>query len=346
MKGFVFEGPGEVHLRDVPEPRLDDQHDAIVAVEATGVCGTDLRIVGTPPLLAGRPGAVLGHEIVGRVIEAGSKVGVAPGVRVVIEPNVVCGSCAYCFEGRSNLCRSLRHLGTHLPGGFAERVVVPGTCLVPIPDRMPLAQAILAEGLACVLNATRRAELHPGKTAVVFGAGPIGMLFLAVLRSAGLSRVVVTELSPARAVIARQRGALATVIADNVDVPEAVHSLLPEGADLVIDTVGTLLADAIETVRPGGRIIVFGLADEAEVVIRPTLIAKREISIQGSYITHGLFHPALRLLESGQLDVDDLLAQVFPLDRIDDAFALALQRGAAIKVAVGTMSSSGEASSV
>ncbi|MEI7743820.1 MAG: alcohol dehydrogenase catalytic domain-containing protein [Chloroflexota bacterium] len=334
MRGLVFEGIGQINLRDIPDPRVEDPHDVVVAVEATGICGTDLRLVSDPPLLKGTPGSVLGHEIVGHVIDAGSNAGIAVGTRVVLEPNVVCHSCAACFDGRFNLCSNLRHLGTHIPGGFADKVALPGSCCIPIREDMSLERAVLTEGLACVLNATRRADLHPGRSAVIFGAGPIGRLFLAVIKAAGMTDIVVTEISPERARQARERGAIATFDPADGPIPEQIATVLPDGADLVVDTVGMLFHDALEVVRKGGRILEFGLADEAVLPVRPVLIAKKEVTIQGSYLTHGYFHPAVRLLSNPAFDVDGMLGKVFTLDRVMDGFEVALQRGADIKIAI------------
>jgi threonine dehydrogenase-like Zn-dependent dehydrogenase len=334
MRGLVFEGPGQIEVREIPDARVEDPHDVVIEVEATGICGTDLRVVAVPPLLKAHPGAILGHEIVGRVVEAGPRAGIAPGVRVVLEPNVVCGACPRCLEGRSNLCRSLLHLGMTLPGGFANRVALPGACCVPIPEDLPITRAVLAESLACVVNGLRKVDLHPGGSVVIFGAGPIGLLFLATVRAAGVKNVVVTEVTAPRIAIAKARGATTLIDANDGSVSSRIHEILPDGADVVIDTVGWLLADAIETVRKGGTILVFGVADDVEVAVQPTLLVKKEINVRGTYLTHGGFELALAMLGSDAYDFDGLVTDVFPLDQIQTGFDLAAQRGASLKVAV------------
>lgn len=332
MLSAVFAGEGRLVMEERAVPALSRADDVLLAVEACGICGTDLQILNVPPGHPATPGTIMGHEFVGRVEAVGSAVGnLAPGRRVIVDPDPKCGTCGPCRAGRPASCLNLVALGVFRDGALASHVVAPASAVHPIADAVPARIAALAEPLACVVNGTRKAAARPGESVVIFGAGAIGCLFLAVFRAAGCGPVVVVEPAPERAAVARSMGA------DEVVAPDGLEGLmrrrLPEGADIVVDAVGDQLGSAIDTAAMAGRIVVFGMNSNARPAIPQVRITERSLTIMGTYITDFTFPEAIRLLESGRLLVEPMIGAVLPLARIDEGFAL-LRSGAAVKVVI------------
>jgi (R,R)-butanediol dehydrogenase/meso-butanediol dehydrogenase/diacetyl reductase len=334
VRAAVFAREGVVEVRDVPEPSIVRDDDVIVRVAACGICGSDLRALAVPPQMRFDEGVVMGHELVGEVVDAGPAAADLLGLRVVVLPNIHCGRCAYCKAGQVDRCDHFEHLGATRDGAFAERMVVPAAFVHLVPDGLSDDVAALAEPLACVLNGTTRAGLRPGTSTVVLGAGPIGLLFVVVAKAAGAHPIIVSEPSEERARRALEAGA--DVIVDPTreriaDVARAHTGGL--GAEVVIDALGSLLGDALDSLRKGGKAIVFGLDDRARNEIAPSQIASRELSIEGVYITKGTFPLALRLLAERTEEFARLITDRVPLDEVSSGVA-AMREGRAIKVLV------------
>lgn len=330
MRAAVFHGDGRfsIEARPIPEP---SPGDVLIEVEACGICGSDVQILNVPPGHPATPGVVLGHEFVGHVRALGEGVRDLPlDLRVVVDPDPKCGACGPCRAGRPANCERIVALGVYRDGALARFVTTPANTCHPIDDGVPAELAALVEPLACVINATNRAALRPGERAVVFGAGAIGCLFTAVLRAAGAGRIVVVEPSPDRAPVARAVGA------DEVVTPagwtEAAGDLMPGGADVVVDAVGSQFAAAIAAAAMGGRVALFGMNQNARPAIHQVEITEKGLSIFGTYITNFTFPAAIRLIESG-LDLRPLLSAVLPLERLADGIA-GIRSGTAVKVVI------------
>jgi 2-desacetyl-2-hydroxyethyl bacteriochlorophyllide A dehydrogenase len=344
VKAAVFAREGTVEIQDVPEPTLSNDRDVIVRVVVCGICGSDIRALHVPPLMQFTEGVVMGHEFVGEVVQAGRASSHLVGKRVVAVPNVHCGRCAYCKANEVHHCENFEHLGATVDGAFAELCVVPGELTHLVPDELDSDVAALAEPLACVLNATQRARWMPGSPAVILGAGPIGLLFVIVAKAAGAYPVIVSEPSSARAESARQAGADVVVDPTVEPLREAVRAATDGlGAHVVVDAVGTLLDSALECLRKGGQILIFGLDDTARTTIAPSLIATRELSIEGSYITRGTFPLALALLTERQAQFRALITDRVELDDVAEGVA-AMRVGRAVKVLVRPPAKPGVAS--
>lgn len=330
MLAAVFAGEGRLVLEDRPRPALAAADDIVIEVEACGICGTDLQILREPPGHPATPGTILGHEFVGRVVEAGPEAGVALGTRVVIDADPKCGVCDPCRAGRPASCLDVVALGIFRDGALASHVVAPGSAAYPIAESVPAAVASLVEPLACVVNGTRRAAARPGESALIFGGGAIGCLFLAVLRASGCRPVVVVEPVPQRAAVARALGADAVVSPD--ELPEAMVGHLPGGADIVVDAVGSQLPACIEGAAMGARVILFGMNDNARPPVHQVDITLKSLAILGSYISNFTFPEAVRLLETG-LPVAPMISAVLPLVEAADGFEQ-LRSGGATKVVI------------
>ena len=186
MTAAVFKGNGQLAVEEVPVPELQKPDDVILRVEAASVCGTDVHILDVPPGHPATEGAILGHEFVGEVVSCGEAVGhLEKGDKVVVAPNISCGTCIYCRKNKANLCVNMTTLGIFIDGGFAEYCRAPASALHPYSRNLPPDKAVLAEPLSCVVNAVKKVDVVPGQSVLILGAGPIGQLFIDVLKANG-----------------------------------------------------------------------------------------------------------------------------------------------------------------
>ncbi len=331
MRAAVYEGEGRLVVRDVPDP-VPAADEVMIEVEACGVCGSDVQIISVPPGHPSTPPVVIGHEFVGWVRATGSAVhDVAIGARVVVDPDPKCGACDPCRSGRPANCVNIVALGVYRDGALARYVTTPADSVYPISTDVPAELAALVEPLACVVNGTNRAAIRPGESAVVFGAGAIGCLFIAVLRASGAGRIVAVEPSAHRAPVARAVGA------DVVVTPEEWVAqrteLMPGGAEVVVDAVGSVLPQAIEAAGMGARVVMFGMNGNARPEVHQVEIVEKGLAILGSYISNFTFPAAIRLVESGRLNLAPMITATVPLE---DAVAgiARIRSGEAVKIVI------------
>jgi threonine dehydrogenase-like Zn-dependent dehydrogenase len=331
MRAAVYEGEGRLVVRDVPDP-TPAPDEVLIEVEACGVCGSDVQIINVPPGHPSTPPVIIGHEFVGWVRAVGSAVrDVAIGGRVVVDPDPKCGACDSCRAGRPANCMNIVALGVYRDGALARYVTTPANTVNPISADVPAELAALVEPLACVVNGTNRAAIRPGESAVVFGAGAIGCLFIAVLRASGAARIVAIEPSPHRAPVALAVGA------DVVVTPEEWSArrleLMPRGADVVVDAVGSVLPQAIEAAAMGARVVIFGMNGNARPAVHQVEIVEKGLAILGSYISNFTFPAAIRLVESGQLNLAPMITATIPLDETVAGIGR-IRSGEAVKIVI------------
>ncbi len=332
MLAAVFKGSGVVDLEEVPEPVVEHGDDVIIDVEACGICGSDLQILNVPPGHPADAGVVMGHEFIGRVSALGADVeGLRVGQRVTADPDPKCGVCGPCRAGRPASCENVRALGIFRDGALARFVKAPADAVFPLSDAPPTRVAALIEPLACVVNGVNKANPRPGESAVIFGAGAIGCLFLAMFKAAGATPVIVVEPQDARAAVASAVGADAVVHSD--DLAERQKELLPHGADIVVDAVGSQFGAAVEHAALGGRIVLFGQNQTARPPIHQYTITERSLTVLGSYVTAFTFPTAIRLVEGGSLLLTPIVTHVLPLGRLAEGLDL-LRSGDATKVVI------------
>jgi len=334
MLAAVFEGNGRLELKEFPVPRLERADDVLLEVEAASICGTDIQILKVPPGHPATPGAILGHEYVGRVLEAGKDcIAVKPGDKVAVDPNITCGSCRFCQSGRHNMCENMTTLGIFINGGFAKYNVAPAGQLYPYSPDLEPELAVFAEPLSCVVNAFQKIQVFPGETAVVLGAGPIGQYFIQLCAIAGAGKVIVSEPQEMRRNFARQSGATRVIHPENEDVEKIILSETQGGADVVIDAVGFLADLAIRLACRGARIMLFGQNATARTTIAQNHITRNELTIFGSYIAKHTFPSALRILESKRLKLKPLITHRLKLPEIQKGME-AMRSGQAMKVII------------
>lgn len=332
MRAAVLHGPRDLRVQSAPVPTAG-AGEVVVRVALAGLCGTDYRIwTGDRPVAYPR---VMGHEFVGRVTAVGPGVtGLREGHRVVVEPNYSCGVCPLCVEGNRNLCLARTAVGIDVDGCFAELARVPARCVWPAPDGVADDALVVAEPLAVVVRAVRRGGVGAGEATAVVGAGTLGLLALQVLRARG-ARVLVVTRSPRRLELARALGADAVHALAHGPLPDVARAFSGrEGVDCVVETAGTAGAvnDALDLVRPGGRVVLTGLPHDPTPVAFFSVV-RREVTIIGSMIYRDEFPEAIRLLGDGAVQPEPLLTHRFRLAEIDRAFA-AHEDPASIKVAV------------
>lgn len=319
MKALTLTAYNEFAYQDVPDPS-PAADEVLVRVKACGICGSDVHgFDGT----SGRriPPIIMGHEASGEIAAVGEKVSRwKAGDRVTFDSTVYCGGCEYCQKGMVNLCLHRRVLGVSCGdyrqhGAFAEYVAVPERILFAIPEGLTHEQAAFAEPLSIALHAVDRAGAKAGDTALVIGAGVIGLLVLQALKRQGCARVFVSDLNPARLAIARETGADEVFAANACDVvAEMLARTGGEGCDVTMECVGfgPAVATAIDAVCKGGRVgLVGNLAVHCELPLQK--VVTREISLHGSCASSGEYQAAIDALADGSITIAPLLSAVAPL---------------------------------
>jgi L-iditol 2-dehydrogenase len=337
VKAFVKTGrqPGEADVKDVPVT-TPGPGEALLRVASCGVCGSDVHAFRSD---AGfewvRTPVTLGHEFSGIVEAVGPGVTrVSPGDRVVVVAIQGCGRCATCRAGLTQLCPRREAVGLSRDGGMAEYAVMPEQHLVPVPEGLDLTVAALGEPLSVAVHAVNvRADIEPGQKVVVSGPGPIGILcaMVAKLRGAEVLLTGVGQDSESRLPAAEGVG-LRTANLSEVLLEEHLRHSFGEGApDVWIESSGSVraLGSALESVRPGGTIIVVGIYAE-EMLFSPTAAVRRELSLLFSYSsTYADYQESLELLGSGAIDPAPLLSK-YPLEDAPEAFE-AVGKGRTVK---------------
>lgn len=333
MLAAVFAREGVLELQDRPVPQVTAPDEVKIAIEGCGICGTDLHILETPPGHPATPGAIMGHEMLGRIVEVGAGVRARHvGERVAVAPNLTCGTCRMCTAGRSNHCEHFTTLGIFRDGGLAPFCVAPERACFPIAGHVPFEDAIWTEVLSCIVGSVDNVKAMPGETVAVLGGGPAGALHALLFLAAG-ARVIVSDLSDARLDRVAAAGVQRAVNVGRESLPDVVRHETGGGADVVVDCVGTQLDAALGLVRTGGRVSLFGMNSQARPAVRQNTITRNELTIFGSYVGVHTFPRAISLLERAVIRPSVLLSKVLPLEGIHDALA-ALGDGGAMKIAI------------
>lgn len=322
----VVHAAGDLRLEPVPEQE-PGPHDAVVAVEYGGICGSDLSYLrhGASGLSVLRDPLVLGHEVAGHIEALGEAVtGFEVGQRVAVHPATVCGHCRHCTQGQPNLCESVRYLGSaasrpHTQGAFSARTVVPADQLRAVPEGVSTRLAAVAEPLGVAIHAVQRAGDVRGRTVLVNGAGPIGALVVAAARRAGAARVIAADLAPASLGVARRMGAHETVdLAGGAPLPEADVVFEASGAPAAVSAV-------LRSVRRGGTVVQVGNLPAGDIAVSLGALVFREVDYRGTFRFVDEIATALAYLADG-LDVGPLLTHEFAAEDAVEAFRVAGDR--------------------
>jgi L-iditol 2-dehydrogenase len=301
----------------VPEP---GPLDVLVQVAACGICGSDVHGYDGS---SGRriPPLVMGHEAAGTIAAIGAEVnGFSLGDRVTFDSTVYCGACAFCRNGEQNLCDNRQVIGVSCgdysrAGAFAEYVSVPARIVYKLPDNLAFAEAAMLEAVSVALHAVEVSNLKSGETALVLGAGMIGLLTLQAARVAGCSRVFVADIDATRLKLAAELGADKTIAASGADLTQEILRLTEgRGLDVVLEAVGRneTVATAIDCVRKGGVVTLIGNITP-QVTLPLQKVVSRQIRLQGSCASSGEYPEAIALMAAGKIRVKPLITAVAPL---------------------------------
>ena len=319
MKALVLEEVRSLHFRDVPEPEVGI-HDVLVQVKACGICGSDVH--GYDGSTGRRiPPLIMGHEAAGVVAKVGKEVrAFAPGDRVTFDSTVSCGGCAFCKEGKVNLCDDRQVLGVSCReyrrhGAFAEYVAIPDRIVYALPEKLPYEKAAVIEAVSIAVHAAKITEIEEGSTAVVIGAGMIGLLAVQAFRHYGCSKVFAVDLEQSKLDTAKSLGADATFLATDPNLMTKLsHAAGGRGIDIAVEVVGAQksIDTAIDVVRRGGTVTLIGnLSPRVEIQLQS--VVTTQLRLLGSCASAGEYRECIDLMESGEINVDPLLSAVAPL---------------------------------
>jgi len=319
VKALVLTAPSQLEFTDFPDPIPADD-EVLLRIQACGICGSDIH--GWDGSTGRRrPPLIMGHEAAGEIVAIGSHVERwRPGDRVTFDSTISCGACPYCARGEVNLCDHRRVVGVapaeyRQHGAFAEFLAVPARILYALPAGLTYQQAAMVEPVSIAIHAVQRVRLAPNATAVVVGAGMIGLFVIQALRWAGATRIIAVDLADNRLALARELGATDTLRSDLCDVPAEVARLTGgHGADVALEVVGVsaTLNLAIGSVRRGGSVVLVGnLAAKTDFPLQS--VVTRELTLHGTCASAGEYPLCLDLIARGVIRVEPMISAVAPL---------------------------------
>ena len=332
MKALVLTEYKKFELRDVPTPVFGED-EVLIEVKACGICGSDVHVMDGSTGRR-RPPIIMGHEAGGVIAQAGRDVSAwKPGDAVTFDSTIYCGRCWFCRRGQINLCDNRRVLGVSCEqyrqnGAFAEFVAVPQHILYRLPYDLTFERAAMVEALSVAVHAVERTAIHLNDTAVVVGAGMIGLLVIQVLRARGCGRIIAVDIEPGKLELAGKLGASVSLAADKSDLPannstgtmagvpaEVANLTAGRGADVAFEVVGMTptLKTALASLRKGGQLTLVGNVSPAVELPLQSAVT-REITINGTCASCGEYGACLDLIASGKVNVDALITAAAPLE--------------------------------
>lgn len=314
MKALVFQKPYRLDWQEMPEPKAGPG-EAVVETRAVGICGSDLHGY-TGESSRRTPGNPMGHEAAGQVVALGPGVpGEWIGKRVALFPILACGKCDQCLGGCRHRCRNRRFLGNNVVGAMAERLSLPVENLYPLPETLSYVDGTLTEPLAVAIHAVRLAGNLAGRTVLIAGGGPIGLLTLMAAKAQGAKAIALTVRTPARRELALALGAAAAVDPNREGWRREIERGLGTAElDVAFDAAGIqpTFEQCLETVVPGGVIVQIGSWSTLRLNLQQ--LAQREISVKGSFnYTAKEFGEAASWLAAGRVDPAPLVTEIRPL---------------------------------
>ncbi|PZX23103.1 starvation-sensing protein, putative oxidoreductase, Zn-dependent and NAD(P)-binding [Cupriavidus phytorum] len=326
MLSIVVEQPHRMVVRERPNP-CPAEGEVRVRVRLAGICGSDLHIYHGKNPFATYP-RVIGHEFVGHIDAVGSGVGADRiGERVVVDPVISCGQCHACRIGRHNVCQRLQVIGVHRDGGFSQFACVPARNAYTVPDGMPSASAAVIEPFAVAANATHRTGVLPSDVALIYGAGPVGLNLLQVLKRVYGVRTFITDHVDERLALARGCGAEEDEIINTAREPLAralERRGVGGGPTLIYDAVchPAILEEAVAMAAPAGRIGVLGFSAAPSAVPQQALTSK-ELTLYASRLNCAMFPTVIDWIARGLVDPGRIVTHQINFRDVAGAFDLA-----------------------
>jgi len=319
MNALILEDYNQLHYTTAPDPS-PGPGDVLIAVKACGICGSDVHGMDGSTGRR-RPPVIMGHEAAGEIVAVGAEVsGWRAGDRVTFDSTVYCGTCPFCRRGQINLCDNRRVLGVSCEdyrqhGAFADFAAVPQHILYRLPDSLAFDRAALVEPVSIAFHAVNRTPMALNDSAVVFGAGMIGLLVIQALRLAGCGTVIAVDVDGGKLALAKQFGADHGLLASDDNLAGQILDLTGgQGADRAFEAVGiaATVNSAFDAVRKGGSITLVGnLAPEIGFPLQKAVT--REITLYGVCASCGEYPACLDMIARGSIDVAPLMSAVAPL---------------------------------
>ncbi len=325
MKVAVMEGIGKMGYtrRPIPTPKADE---VLVKLEYVGICGSDMHYYETGAIgdYVVEPPFVLGHEPGGTVVEVGSNVKhLKVGDRVALEPGKTCGRCEFCRQGKYNLCPDVVFFATPpVDGVFQEYAAHEAALCFKLPDNVSTLEGALIEPLAVGFHAANQGGAHAGQTAVVMGAGCIGLVSMMALKAQGVSRVYVVDVMAKRLEKALELGADGVINGKEEDAVEAVRRLTGgAGCDLVIETAGTEITtrQAIHMTKKGAVIVLVGYSKSGEMTLPMSLVLDKELTFKTVFRYRHIYPMAIDAVAAGRVNLKGIVTDIFDFEDIQNA---------------------------
>ncbi len=314
MKAAVITKPGSAEIQEVPVPE-PGEHEVLVKVGASGICGTDIHIFRGEYL--GNYPVIPGHEFSGTVEKTGGKTSrIRPGDRVAIEPNVACDNCRACLNNRQNFCENWNGIGVTLPGGMAQYACVPEKAVYQIGD-IPFSWGAFVEPLACVLHGVQKTRFSLSDKVLIIGAGPIGILLSQVIQLQGSCSITQVDKNRSRLALAAECGAGRT--------ESSLESVEEDAFDVVVDATGvlSLMSQTCRFARKGGTVLFFGVPPSTGTVDIPAFtVFEKGLTLLSSYTSVRNSLQAVRLLSKRRIDVSPLVSHILELSEFQKGIEL------------------------
>lgn len=325
MKVAVMEGIGKMGYteRPIPIPKADE---VLVKLEYVGICGSDMHYYETGAIgdYVVKPPFVLGHEPGGIVVEVGSNVKhLKVGDKVALEPGKTCGHCEFCRQGKYNLCPDVVFFATPpVDGVFQEYVAHEAALCFKLPPQVSTLEGALIEPLAVGFHAANQGGAHAGQTAVVMGAGCIGLVSMMALKAEGVSRVYVVDVMAKRLEKALELGADGVINGKEEDAVETVRRLTGgAGCDLVIETAGTEITtrQAVHMTKKGATIVLVGYSKTGEITLPMSLALDKELTFKTVFRYRHIYPMAIDAVAAGRVNLEGIVTDIFDFDDIQNA---------------------------
>jgi L-iditol 2-dehydrogenase len=329
MKAMMLTGIRMMEMRDIPEPQVINPNDVKIKMSVLGICGSDIHYYTQGQIGSQKvqyPFAV-GHEGAGIVVETGKSVKrVKPGDHIAIDPAMPCWECDQCLAGRHHTCRKLRFLGCpgQAEGCLMEYIVMPEKCCFALTGNLTPDNGSISEPLAIGVYAVKKAGEIKGLNIGIFGYGPIGMSTMLAAKVKDVEDIFVTDLIDERLKIATKEGAALCSNPQKEDIQVKIKQIEPLGLDLVFECCGKQEAfdQAIEILKPGGRLIVIGIPEFDNWSMNVELTRRKEISLQFIRRQVDCVEDSLKMMKNGSIDVKNMVTHRFPFEKTKEAFDL------------------------
>lgn len=328
MKGVLKKepAPGASWAEDLPIPVPGDG-EILVRIKAAAICGTDLHIYGWTPWAQTRieTPMVFGHEFAGEIVQVGTGVKrFKVGQRVAGETHIGCGECFQCLTGNMHICESMKIIGVHVPGSFAEYIAMPETCAWELDETLSYEEGAFLEPMGVAMHGIQAAPVG-GQNVVILGCGPIGLMATGIAKAQGANQIICSDIAEAKLEVAKTMGATITVNSMKDDLASiVVEATQGRGADVVIDYSGNggAIADGLKSLKKGGRMVLVGLPDKPVQLDLVDGIIYKEATLVGvtGRTMYGTWFECEKLLKSGKIDLAPVVGGRFAMKDYEKAF--------------------------